>query len=117
MLEERQILLSLQKKDLKVREAKLMEEQAHDLHSFDGWDLPTELEELHVRMAGVEDEHVVEAGELPTLVVEASNVLVDLEMLPIRDVPQFSKMAQEVLKATGLILERLRGEHASGTGP
>jgi hypothetical protein len=40
-----------------------------------------ELEELHARVAGVED------GELSALVVEASNALVDLGMLSIQDIP------------------------------
>jgi hypothetical protein len=52
MLEECQILLSLQKKDLKVREAKLAEEQACDLYFFNGRDLPVELEELCMLVAG-----------------------------------------------------------------
>jgi hypothetical protein len=116
-LEECQILLSLQKMDLEVRKAKLAEEQACSLHSFNGWDLPVELEELHARLAGVEDEHVLEAGKLSRLVVEISNALVNLGMPLIRDIPQLPKMAQEVLVAASLILECLREEHASGTGP
>jgi hypothetical protein len=50
MFEERQILLSLQEMDLEVREAKLVEDQSWGLHPFDGWDLPTELEELRMRV-------------------------------------------------------------------
>jgi hypothetical protein len=68
-------------------EAKLAEEHVHDLHSFDERDLPVELDELHARMVGVEDERAVETGELSVLVIEASNTLVDLGMLPIRDIP------------------------------
>jgi hypothetical protein len=78
MLEERQILLSRQKKDLKVWVAKLADEQVRGLHSFIGRDLPTDLEELHVCMAEVEDERAAEAGELSTLIIEACNTLVDL---------------------------------------
>jgi hypothetical protein len=44
-LEERHILLSLQETDLEVREAKLEEEQARNLHSFIERDLPVELAE------------------------------------------------------------------------
>jgi hypothetical protein len=51
------------------------------------------------------NKHAVEVGELLVLVVEASNALIDLGMLPIRDIPQLPKMAQEVLKAEGVILE------------
>jgi hypothetical protein len=60
-----------------------------------------EMEELHACVAGVEEEHAADAEELATLVVEASNTLVDLGMLPIREVPQISKKTQEVLKAMG----------------
>jgi hypothetical protein len=62
MLEEPQILLSLQEMDLEVRVAKLAEEQARGLHSFDGWDLSVELEEHRTDVAGVKDEHTTEAG-------------------------------------------------------
>jgi hypothetical protein len=77
------------------------------LHFFDGQDLSVEMEELHMRVFRVEDEHATEAGELSALVVEGSNDLVDLRMLPICDVPQLAKTTEEVFKATGLILEHL----------
>jgi hypothetical protein len=75
------------------------------------------LEELHVHMTGVEDKRATEAGELSALVVETSNALVNLRMLPIRDVSQLPKMAHEILKAAGIILELLREEHHSGSTP
>jgi hypothetical protein len=115
MLEECQILLSLQEMDLEVWELKLVEEQACGLHSLVERDLSAELEEL--RMCAVEDELTAEARDVSVLVAEASNALVDLRMLPIWDIPQLPKMAQEVLKAAGVILKRLQEEHASGTGP
>jgi hypothetical protein len=87
MLEECHILLSLQKKDLKVWEAKDVEEQVCGLHSFIERDLLAKLEELRVHVAGVDDECAVEAGELSALVIGGSNVLVDLRMLPIWDIP------------------------------
>jgi hypothetical protein len=107
MLKERQILLSLQKKDLKMREAKLAEEQACGLHPCDRWDLPVELEELHEHMTEVEEEHVAKTERLAALVVEASKALVYLGLPPILEVPQIPRKAQEVLKAAGIILERL----------
>jgi hypothetical protein len=97
MLKECQILLSLQKKDLKVQEVKLAEEQARSLYPLDGWDLLAEQEELHTHVAGIEEECVIEAEELAVLVVKASNTLMDLEMPPI----------QEVLMVVGVILECL----------
>jgi hypothetical protein len=87
MLEEHQILLTLQEVDLEVREVKLAEEKARGMHPFDGWDLLVELVELRAHMAGVEDECAAEAGKLSMLVVGVSNALVDLRMLQIRDIP------------------------------
>jgi hypothetical protein len=98
MLEECHILLSLKEMDLEVCEAKLEEEQARALHYFDGWDLTAKLQELHVCVARVENERATNAEKLSTLVVGISNALVDLGMLPIRDMPQLLRMAQEVLR-------------------
>jgi hypothetical protein len=55
MLEERQILLSLQESNLEWQEAKLVEEHVRCMHSFDGWDLSADLEELQAHVSAVED--------------------------------------------------------------
>jgi hypothetical protein len=60
MMEECQILISWTKKDLKMQEAKLVEEHACDLHSFDRHDLSVELEDLRVRVASADEEHAVQ---------------------------------------------------------
>jgi hypothetical protein len=86
MLEECQILLSLQESNLEVHEAKLAEEQARGMHPIDGRDLLAELEKLRMRVAGVEDKHSTEAGKLLMLVMGISNALVDLGKLPIQDI-------------------------------
>jgi hypothetical protein len=117
MLEECQILLSLQEMDVEVWEAMLAEEQECGLHSFDGQDVSTELEEIHVCVARVEDECAAEVRKLSKLVMEISNSLVGAGTLPIQDIPHLPKTAQEVLAATGLILEHLREEHATGASP
>jgi hypothetical protein len=70
-----------------VQEAILAEEQAHSLHFFRGCDLLAELEGLCVCMDRAEVEHATEAGQLSRLVTEISNALVDLGMLPIREIP------------------------------
>jgi hypothetical protein len=88
-------------------EVKLAEEQSHGLHSFDGHDLPIELEELRTLVVGAKEERATEAGKLAALVVEASNTIMDLGMHPIREVPPNPKKAHEVLKAAGVILEHL----------
>jgi hypothetical protein len=97
--------------------AKLVEEHVHGLHSFDRRGLPAKLEELRAHVDADEEERAAKAGKLATLVVEASNTLMDLEILPIRDVPQNLKNAQVVFKVVGIILECLREAHASGTSP
>jgi hypothetical protein len=63
--------------------------------------------ELHACVDGVKDERAAEAKKLLTLVMGISNLLVDLELLPIRYIPQLSKTVQEVLAVAGLILERM----------
>jgi hypothetical protein len=100
MLEEHQILLCSQETDLDVQEAILAEELACGLHPPDGRDLTAELEEIHVCMDGIN-----EAGRLSKLAMEISHSFVDLGMLPVQDIPQLPMSAQEVLAATGLVLE------------
>jgi hypothetical protein len=51
------------------------------------------------------------------VVTEISDALVDLEMLPIQDIPQQPKSAQEVLMVASLLLELPREPHASSTVP
>jgi hypothetical protein len=94
ILEERQTLLSLQETDLEKQEEKLMEEHAHDLHSFDGRDLSTGLDELCLCMAGIEDKHATEVVGLSLLVIETSDALIHLWVFPIRDIPLLLKLAQ-----------------------
>jgi hypothetical protein len=68
-------------------------------------------------MARVDDERAAKAMGLSWLVMGISNALVDFGEFPIRDILHHLKSTQEVLAATRLILERMREEHASGTGP
>jgi hypothetical protein len=93
ILEERRTLLSVQDINLERREEKLMEEQAHGLRSFDGRELSVGLEELHLRLAMIEDERVTEAVRLSQLVIEISDAQVDLGVLPIREIPRLPKSA------------------------
>jgi hypothetical protein len=57
--------------------------EVRGLHSFDGRDLSVELKELHAWVVGVEDECVIEIGELSQMVMEISNALVNLGTPPI----------------------------------
>jgi hypothetical protein len=95
----------------------LVKEQVCGLHPHDGWDLLMELEGIRARVDGIGGERAVEAGQLSQLVMEISNAPADLGMLPIQDIPQLSRSAQEVLTTAGLLLERLREAQASGAGP
>jgi hypothetical protein len=103
--------------DLERQEEKLAEEQDRGLYSFDGWDLSTELEELHDRVAGVEGECTDEDVKLSRLITEISDALVDMGVFPIWDIPQRPMLAQDVLTIVGLILDHLREEQSSGVGP
>jgi hypothetical protein len=55
----------------------------------------------------VKDECAIEVRELSQLVMGILDVLVDLGMFPIRDIPRHPKMAQGVLAVASLILEHL----------
>jgi hypothetical protein len=81
----------------------LAEEQKRDLHSHDGRDLSVELEGIRVCVERIEGEHTIEARQLSRLVIEISNALADLGMLPVQDIPQLSKSVQEVLTVAGLL--------------
>jgi hypothetical protein len=76
-----------------------------------------ELEELHEGMAGVVNEHAVEAMQLSWSVMEIFVGLVDLGVFTTRDIPVHPRSAQDLLTVASLVLERLREEHASGAGP
>jgi hypothetical protein len=89
-LEECQILLSLEEADLEVREVILVEELERGLHFSDGRDLSAPLDKVM---------------QLSQCIMGISNALVDLGMLPMQDIPQLLKSAQDVLPAANLILK------------
>jgi hypothetical protein len=117
MLEECQILLSLQEADLEVHEAILAEELECDLHSSDGRDLSAELDKARALADGITDERATEAMQLSQRVMGISSALVDLGMLPIQDIAQLLKLAQEVLSVADLVLKHLQEALASCVGP
>jgi hypothetical protein len=117
VLRGRQLILTVQEKDLERREEKLAEEQAHGLDSFDVRDLSVQLEELHEHVARVENERAARAVQLSWSVMEISDGLVGQGMFPIREIHVHPKSAQDVLMVASLILEHLWEEYASGAGP
>jgi hypothetical protein len=73
------------------------------LHPIDGCDLSVELDKARARVHRIDGERVAEAEQLSQQVMRISNVLVDLDLLPIQDIPQLSKSAQEVLPVVDII--------------
>jgi hypothetical protein len=67
----------------------------HILHPFDRRDLSAELGEIRAPMVRIEVESAAEAGQLSQLVMEISNALVDLGMLPIQNIHHLPKSIQE----------------------
>jgi hypothetical protein len=105
MLEESQILLCLQEMDLKVRELILVFKLGRGMHPTDGWDLLTELAKAHTRVDRINGECPTEAEHLSQRVMWISNVLVNLGVLPVEDIPQTPMFAREVLPTVDLILK------------
>jgi hypothetical protein len=87
------------------------------LHPHDRKDLSTELEGIYASVDRIRGEHTAEAGQLSQLVMEIPNALADEGMLPIQDIPQLPKSAQEVLTVAGLLFKRLWEAQDSGAGP
>jgi hypothetical protein len=67
-------------------------------------------------MAGVEDEHAIEAVKLSWLVMEISDAQVNQGVFPIWYMSQHLKLAKDVLAVASFILEHLQEELAFGTG-
>jgi hypothetical protein len=61
-LEEHQILLFLYEVDLEMQEVILAEEQAHNMHPLDGWDLSAKLEETRVHVDVINGMCAAEGG-------------------------------------------------------
>jgi hypothetical protein len=100
----------MQEADLERQEEKLAEDQARCLYPPNGWSLPSELGKLCERIAGTEDDRAVEAKQLSRLIREISDALVDLNVLPIQDIPSRSWSAKDVLAAFSVVLDQLREE-------
>jgi hypothetical protein len=74
----------------------------------DGWDLSSVLDTAYACLDRINDECAAEARQLLWLVMGISNALVDLGMLPVQDIPQLPKSAQEVLPVADRILKHLQ---------
>jgi hypothetical protein len=77
----------VQEVDLERHEEKLVEDQAQGLYPPGDRSLPSELGKHHDRIAGTEDDRAVEVEQLSRLIREISDAQVDLNVLPIQDIP------------------------------
>jgi hypothetical protein len=68
-------------------------------------------------MDGVQSERATDVMTLSWLVMEISDVMIDLGMFAIRDNPEHPKSARDDSTATSLILECLWEEHDTSAGP
>jgi hypothetical protein len=102
MLEECTALLGLQETDLEVHKAIFVDELECGLHPPDG---------------RIIDDHAAEAERLSRQVAQVADILIDLGLLPIEDIPHLLKIAQEVLPVVALILKRLQEARDPGAGP
>jgi hypothetical protein len=107
-LEQRATLLGLQVTDLVVCEGILAEELERGLHPLKRWDSSMELDKVRARVDRIADDRAAEAEWLSCQVAQVAGVLTDLGLLPIEDIPQLSKTAQEVLPVVALILKCLQ---------
>jgi hypothetical protein len=92
------------------------EELERGMYRTDEPDLSAELDKARVRVDRIDNEHAVEVKQLSQWVVRISNIMFDLGLLPIQDIPQLLKSAQEVLLVVD-ILKRLQEVLASGASP
>jgi hypothetical protein len=67
-------------------------------------------------MAGVEDDYITEAEQLSRSVSDISDALVNLNVLPIKEIPSQPWSAKDIMTVFGLVLEQLWEEHGSGVG-
>jgi hypothetical protein len=86
---------------------KFAKDQVQSLYPHDRRNLSSELGKLHERVAEAEDDHAIEANQLSRSIREISDDLVDMNMLPIWDVPSQLQSVKDVLAAFSLILEQL----------
>jgi hypothetical protein len=94
MLEEHTTLLGLQEMDREVREVIQAVELEHGLYPPDGHDLLVELDKAHASVNRMVYDRNTEAEQLSRQVVQVANILVDLGLLPIEDIPQLLNTIQ-----------------------
>jgi hypothetical protein len=99
-----------------VSDTILAKELECDLHPTNGRHLSGELDKAHAHVDRIDGERVTEAKQLSQQVMRISNILVNLGLLSIQDIPQLPKSTQEVLPVVDLILKHLQEALPSGIG-
>jgi hypothetical protein len=100
-----------------VREAILAQEMERDLDPPDGQDMSTELDKAHTFVDRIVEDYATKAEQLSRQVIQVADILIHLGLLPIEDIPQLLKRAQEVLPAVALIPKHLQEARDSSAGP
>jgi hypothetical protein len=89
----------------------------HDLHPTNTRDQSIELDKAPTLVDRVNGVHASEGEQLLPGIMRISNVLVDLGMLPIQNIPQLPKSAWEVLLVADLVLKCLQEVLRFGASP
>jgi hypothetical protein len=103
--------------DLEVREAIMAEELERGLRRSDGHDLPTELYKVRTRANKIASDRATEAEQLSRNLVWVADILIDLGLPPIEDIPHLPKTIWDALAMIALALECLQGALDSGASP
>jgi hypothetical protein len=69
------------------------EELERGMYRTDEPDLSAELDKARVRVNRIDNEHAVEVKQLSQWVVRISNIMFDLGLLPIQDIPQLPEVS------------------------
>jgi hypothetical protein len=91
----------------------LVEGLERGLRPTGGWNLSVELDKARTCVARIDGERAAKAEQLSQWFMRISNILIDLGLLPVQDIPQLTKSAREVLPAVDLVLKRLQEALAS----
>jgi hypothetical protein len=112
MLREKMVELDGREWDLRLREAALVEVHSQGINPWDKSEELMEFIKLQKILKDVEVERVTEVRRLVILARDVFKVLVNLDLTPIPMIPWDARIAGDILKLVGIILERLREAYA-----
>jgi hypothetical protein len=115
-LEEKKARLDGQEQDLILREEALSEARTRGLDPVERQEELVELVELRQRLEETRLARGAEAARLARIVGDMSGALVNLGMAPVPEIPQLPDKADDVLRAAGVVVERLKDAADNGFG-